>query len=98
MGKIKLLNSILVMYFNNNHLCILMETRRFTIIIEQDEDGMYVGSVPILKGCHSQGETMDELMKNMQEAIEAHIEYLKITNKELPPDRFKGITEIEIEV
>ncbi|MHA1682367.1 MAG: type II toxin-antitoxin system HicB family antitoxin [Promethearchaeota archaeon] len=75
-----------------------MEKRKFTIIIEQDEDGMLVGSVPVLKGCHSQGETMDALLVNMREAIEAYIEYLKITNGELPPDKFKGITEIEIEV
>jgi predicted RNase H-like HicB family nuclease len=64
----------------------------------QDEDGMYVGSVPALKGCHSQGETLDELLENMKEAIEAHLEYLKSKRDEVPTDRFKGISEIDIEV
>jgi predicted RNase H-like HicB family nuclease len=42
----------------------------FTVIIEKDEDGFYVGSVPALKGCHSQGRSVDELLSNVKEAIE----------------------------
>lgn len=48
--------------------------REFYVIIERDEDGYYVGEVPQLKGCYSQGETIDELMQNMKEVIELCLE------------------------
>jgi len=35
----------------------------FTVVIEKDEDGFYAGSVPALRGCHTQGKTVDEFMK-----------------------------------
>lgn len=48
--------------------------REFYVIIERDDDGYYVGEVPQLKGCYSQGETIDELMINMKELIELCLE------------------------
>jgi predicted RNase H-like HicB family nuclease len=48
--------------------------REFYVIIERDDDGYYVGEVPQLKGCYSQGETIDELMINMKEVIEICLE------------------------
>ena len=41
----------------------------YTVIIERDEDGYLVGSVPSLKGCHTQGRSMDELMERIREAV-----------------------------
>ena len=41
----------------------------YTIIIEKDEDGYYVGSVPALPGCHSQGKSIDQLLERIQEGI-----------------------------
>jgi predicted RNase H-like HicB family nuclease len=46
----------------------------FIVLIEKDEDGVFVGTVPSLKGCYSYGKTLDELMANPKEAIEAHFE------------------------
>ena len=43
--------------------------REFTVIIEQDEDGWLVGSVPSLTGCHTQASNMEELLENIKEAI-----------------------------
>jgi predicted RNase H-like HicB family nuclease len=43
--------------------------KEFTVIIEKDEDGYYVGSVPELKGCHTQAKSLDELMERIKEAI-----------------------------
>jgi predicted RNase H-like HicB family nuclease len=40
-----------------------MKNKEFYVVIEGDEDGMYIGEVPQLKACYSQGETIDELMK-----------------------------------
>ncbi len=46
----------------------------YKVLIERYEDGCYVGSVPVLKGCHSQGKTMDELLFNIREAVELCLE------------------------
>ena len=43
--------------------------REFTVIIERDEDGWLVGSVPALRGCHTQARDMEELLDNIREAI-----------------------------
>ncbi|MEA3459090.1 MAG: type II toxin-antitoxin system HicB family antitoxin [Chloroflexota bacterium] len=48
--------------------------REFYVIIERDEDGYYVGEVPQLRACYSQGKTLDELMANMREVIELCLE------------------------
>ncbi len=44
--------------------------RKFTVVIERDEDGYYVATVPALRGCHTQAKTLDTLMKRAREAIE----------------------------
>jgi predicted RNase H-like HicB family nuclease len=47
---------------------------RFNVIIEQDEDGGYIAEVPSLPGCHTQGDTPEEVRKNIREAIALYIE------------------------
>lgn len=47
---------------------------RYRVLIEQDEDGVYVGEVPTLPGCISQGATRAELLDNIKEAIAGYIE------------------------
>jgi len=54
-----------------------MKKYEFTLIIEKDEDGIFIGSVPQLKGCHTQARTIDELLKRIKEAIELCIELEK---------------------
>ena len=44
------------------------------IIVEKDEDGFYVVECPLLKGCYTQGETLDEALKNIREVIEMCLE------------------------
>ncbi len=44
-------------------------SREFTVVIERDEEGYLVGSVPALKGCHTQAKSMDQLLRRMKEAI-----------------------------
>lgn len=46
----------------------------YTILIEKDEDGYYVGSIPALPGCHSQARSVDQLMERMEEAISLWLE------------------------
>jgi predicted RNase H-like HicB family nuclease len=64
--------------------------REFYVIIERDEDGYYVGEVPQLKACYSQGETIDELMANIKEVIELCLE----AKTEEPIPEFVGIQKV----
>lgn len=50
------------------------QQQEFYVVIERDEDGMYIGEVPQLRACYSQGETINELMTNIKEAIELCLE------------------------
>ena len=45
-------------------------TKKYTIIIEQDEDGWYVATVPNISGCYTQGKTVAQAMERVKEAIE----------------------------
>lgn len=51
-----------------------MHHRHFPILIEQDEDDVYIVTCPTLRGCHSYGKTIDEAMVNIREAIEVCVE------------------------
>ncbi|XGV96222.1 MAG: type II toxin-antitoxin system HicB family antitoxin [Leptolyngbya sp. BL-A-14] len=54
-----------------------MKPKAFYVVIERDEDSIYVGEVPQLKACYSQGETIDELMQNIREVIEMCLDELE---------------------
>ena len=51
-----------------------MPDYKFTVVVERDEDGLYVASVPLLQGCYTQGETYEEVLENVKDAIKLHIE------------------------
>ena len=72
--------------------------KTFHVLIEQDEDGVYVGKVPELEGCLSQGNTLDELMENIKEAIELCLEVELKENIHVNEDQIKfvGVQEIEV--
>jgi predicted RNase H-like HicB family nuclease len=48
--------------------------REFYVLIEQDEDGLLIGEVPQLRGCYTQGRTLDELLMNIREVIQLCLE------------------------
>ena len=66
--------------------------REFYVVVEKDEDGFYVGEVPHLRACYSQGRTLDELMENIKEVIQLCLEDEDIA--EVP--EFVGIHKVEI--
>ncbi len=69
--------------------------KRFVAYIEWDpETKLYVGTVPGIVGAHTQGETLDELRKNLREVLELCLEELK--DEEGPLPEFIGIQEIEV--
>jgi predicted RNase H-like HicB family nuclease len=47
---------------------------KFSVLVERDEDGYYIASVPELPGCHTQARTLDELTGRVREAIELYLE------------------------
>jgi antitoxin HicB len=58
--------------------------RSFKVILEQDEDGIFVARVPELPGCVSDGKTKEEALKNIREAIEGYMETLRYEGWPLP--------------
>lgn len=67
---------------------------KYRVLIEQDEDGVYVAEVPSLPGCISQGETRGEALEHIGEAIAAYLESLEAHNEPIPPPIFEEIVEI----
>ena len=61
-----------------------MSIVHYTVILEREEDGGYHVFAPALKGCHSQGDTLDEAIEHIREAIAAYIESLKARGEAIP--------------
>ena len=68
-------------------------SKQFNVVIEQDEEGYFVASVPSLPGCHTQAKSLDQLIERIQEAIELYIEVEGVT---IPSLSFVGIQQITI--
>lgn len=66
-------------------------TREFNVVIEKDEDGFFVASVPGLRGCHTQAKSLDVLMKRIREAIELCLEV-----EEPAANEFVGVQRVAI--
>jgi len=64
----------------------------FTVIVEKDEDGYYVGSVVELPGCHTQAKSLDELTERIKEAVELYLE----TEGAKEAAEFVGIQRVKI--
>ena len=58
----------------------------YTVIFEKEGDGGYHVYCPALKGCHSQGDTQEEAMKNIEEAIQCYLESLHKDGECVPED------------
>ncbi|MBC8489274.1 MAG: type II toxin-antitoxin system HicB family antitoxin [Bacteroidetes bacterium] len=69
--------------------------KHYPVLIEQDEDNLYIVSCPSFKGCHSYGETIDEAMDNIREVIELCLE--EEQNDYKRTNRFIGFREMQIQ-
>ncbi len=67
--------------------------RDFSVVVEKDEDGYYVASVPALPGCHTQARSLDELMVRIREAIALQLED---AGGEVPTLEFVGVQRVTI--
>ena len=63
----------------------------FSVVIEKDEDGYFVASVPGLRGCHTQAKSLDLLMKRVKESIE-----LCLVVEEPAPNEFIGVQRVAV--
>jgi len=68
---------------------------KYRVLIEQDEDGVFVAEVPALPGCISQGKTRAEALKNVQEAIGAYLDSLKAHGEPIPPSIDEEVIEVD---
>ena len=69
----------------------MRQKRKFTVVIEQDEDGYFIATVPSLRGCHTQAKSQDVLMKRVREVIQ-----LCLKDKDGEPLELVGIQQIAV--
>ena len=69
---------------------------KYRILIEQDEDGVFVVECPSLPGCISQGKTRKEALENIQDAIKGYLESLEKHNEPIPPPIEEEIVDVLI--
>ena len=69
---------------------------QYRVLIEQDEDGVYVVEAPALPGCVSQGRTRSEALANIREAIAAYLDSLKAHGEPVPPSISEEVVEVDL--
>lgn len=73
-----------------------MKKVEYTVVIHKAEEGGYWADVPALEGCFSQGETIEETLENIKDAIASHLEALKDFGKAIPKDDDFVISRIAV--
>jgi predicted RNase H-like HicB family nuclease len=74
-----------------------MQRLTFPVIVESDEDGYFV-SCPALQGCYSQGETYEEAMTNIKDAVRLHVEDRLANGEEIPGAVSVSLSTVEVSV
>jgi predicted RNase H-like HicB family nuclease len=72
------------------------QNMKYRVLIEQHEDGVYVAEVPSLPGCISQGQTREEAVENVREAIAAYLESLEAHGDPIPPPITEEVVEVNV--
>jgi len=67
---------------------------KYRVLLEQDEDGVFVAICPALPGCISEGKTRAEAMANIREAIEGYLKSLKKHGEPIPPSISEEVVEV----
>ena len=71
-----------------------MKNTQFVVYIEQDEDGIYIGSIPSIPGCHAQGKTQEEMLSNLADVVKLCLRNLD--KREIEHNRFVWIQNIDL--
>ena len=74
-----------------------MARYRFTALVEQDEDGVFISSCPALPGCHSQGDTYDEAIENLKDALQLYLEAKLSFGEPIPVEVGSHLVEVNVE-
>ena len=69
---------------------------KYRVLLEQDEDGVFIAEVPSLPGCISQGATRAKALKNIKEAVEVYLESLQAHNEPVPPSISEEVIEVSV--
>lgn len=69
---------------------------RYTVILQKEEDGGFVVTVPVLPGCVSQGDTREEALRNIEEAIEVYLEDVRASGEPVPVEDARAFVEIAV--
>jgi antitoxin HicB len=69
---------------------------RYRVVLEQDENGIYVAECPSLPGCVSQGNTREEALANIKDAMSGYLESLRIHNEPIPPSIWEETVDIAL--
>ena len=80
-------------YKKSKYVGMQKNVRNFTVLIEQDEDGIYVAKVPDIMGCYTQGKTIQQAMERIKEAIQVCLEADK---EETHRMKFIGLQQVEV--
>jgi predicted RNase H-like HicB family nuclease len=67
---------------------------KYTVVLQRENDGGYVVTVPALPGCVSQGDTREEALKNIEEAIELYLEDVKGAGEPIPEEDGREYVEV----
>ena len=71
-----------------------MKKTQFIVYIEQDEDGVFIGSVPVVPGCHAQGDTQEEMLRSLREVLGLCLRNME--TEDLGDTKFIGIQNLEL--
>lgn len=74
-----------------------MAAYRFTVVIEQDNEG-YFAFCPELQGCYTQGDTYEEAVRNIKDAIRLHVEDRLESGEEIPQVESISLTSLEVAI
>lgn len=67
---------------------------KYTVVLQRENDGGYVATVPALPGCVSQGDTRTEVLKNIEEAIELYLEDVRDAGEAIPIETDREYVEV----
>ena len=76
---------------------LVVTTYRFSVVIEKDEDG-YFGVCPSLQGCYTHGDTYEEVLAHLKDAIRLHIEDRLEAGEEIPQPEVVTLTSLDVAV
>ena len=76
-----------------------MRSYQFQVIVEQDEDGMFVAEVPAIRACYAQGRTFEEAVENVREVLQMCLQEMIERGEEIPrPGEIVGLKRVEVAV